>query len=95
MLALQLTLLLWEKYSAFEPEDAVRHLMTRNGDDSPPMSEVARKVADFMAYERAVHRFVMNSIGTAETVQMRTELTEFFLELATVNFLRMHQRRTG
>ncbi|KAF8555738.1 ras GEF [Imleria badia] len=83
MLALQMTLLLWEKYRAFEPEDAVRHLMTRNGDDKPPTSEVARKVANFMAYERAVHRFVMDSIGTAESVQMRTELTEFFLELAT------------
>ena len=87
MLALQLTLLLWEKYSAFEPEDAVRHLMTRNGDDNAPTSEVARKVANFMAYERAVHRFVMNSIGTAESVQMRTELTGFFLELATVSLL--------
>lgn len=86
MLALQLTLLLWEKYRSFEPEDAVRYLMTRNGDDTPPTSEVARKVANFMAYERAVHRFVMNSIGTAESVRRRTELTEFFLELATVSF---------
>ncbi|KAG8214547.1 ras guanine nucleotide exchange factor domain-containing protein [Butyriboletus roseoflavus] len=83
MLALQMTLLLWEKYSAFEPEDAVRYLMTRNGDDNPPTSEVARKVANFMAYERAVHRFVMNSIGTAESVQRRIKLTEFFVELAT------------
>ena len=90
MLALQLTLLLWEKYRAFEPEDAVRYLMTRNGDDNPT-SEVARKVANFMAYERAVHRFVMNSIGTAESVQMRTELVEFFLELATVSFLLVDQ----
>lgn len=87
MLALQLTLLLWEKYSAFEPEDAVRYLMTRNGHDGQPTSEVGRQVASFMAYERAVHRFVMNSIGTAESVHMRTELTEFFLELATVSFL--------
>ena len=86
MLALQLTLLLWEKYRAFEPEDAVRYLMTRNGDDNPK-SEVARKVANFMAYERAVHRFVMDSIGSAESMQKRTELTEFFLELATVSFL--------
>lgn len=86
MLALQMTLLLWEKYSAFEPEDAVRYLMTRNGHDDQPTSEVGRQVASFMAYERAVHRFVMNSIGTAESVHMRTELTEFFLELATVSF---------
>lgn len=91
MLALQMTLLLWEKYRAFEPEDAVRYLMTRNGDDSLPTSEVARKVANFMAYERAVHRFVMNSIGSAQSVQKRTELTEFFLELATVSFLRIDQ----
>lgn len=94
MLALQMTLLLWEKYRAFEPEDAVRYLMTRNGDDNPT-SEVARKVANFMAYERAVHRFVMDSIGTAESVQMRIALVEFFLELATVSFLLMGQRRTS
>ena len=87
ILALQMTLLLWEKYRAFEPEDAVRYLMTRNGDDNAPTSEVARKVANFMAYEKAVHRFVMDSIGCAESVQKRTELTEFFLELATVSFL--------
>lgn len=93
MLALQMTLLLWEKYRAFEPEDAVRYLMTRNGDDNSPTSEVARKVANFMAYERALHRFVMNSIGTAESVQRRAELTEFFLELATVSFLLIDQRR--
>ncbi|KAF8442976.1 ras guanine nucleotide exchange factor domain-containing protein [Boletus edulis BED1] len=80
MLALQMTLLLWEKYRAFEPEDAVRYLMTRSGDDHSP---IARKVANFMAYERAVHRFVMDSIGSAESVQLRTELTEFFLELAS------------
>lgn len=94
MLALQMTLLLWEKYRAFEPEDAVRYLMTRNADDNPPTSEVARKVANFMAYERAVHRFVMNSIGSAKSVQRRTKLTEFFLELATVRFLLINQRRT-
>ncbi|KAF9242547.1 ras guanine nucleotide exchange factor domain-containing protein, partial [Melanogaster broomeanus] len=71
MLALQLTLLLWEKYCAFEPEDAVRYLMVRRGNDSTPTSEVARKVAIFMSYERAVHRFAMNSIGSAESVEAR------------------------
>ncbi|KAG6377039.1 ras guanine nucleotide exchange factor domain-containing protein [Boletus reticuloceps] len=83
MLALQMTLLLWEKYRAFEPEVAVRYLMTRSGDDHSPTTEIARKVANFMAYERAVHRFVMDSIGSAESVQLRIELTEFFLELAS------------
>ncbi|KAF9221009.1 ras GEF [Gyrodon lividus] len=82
MLALQLTLLLWEKYCAFEPEDAVRYLMARKGDDSAPTSEVAHKVAAFMSYERAVHRFVMDAIGSAESLEMRTELTEFFLDWA-------------
>ncbi|KAG9315835.1 ras guanine nucleotide exchange factor domain-containing protein [Chiua virens] len=82
MFALQLTLVLWEKYRAFEPEDAVRYLMSRNGEDSPPTSEVGNKVESFIAYERAVHRFVMDSIGTAESIQKRTELTELFLELA-------------
>ena len=97
MLALQLTLLLWEKYRAFEPEDAIRHLMTRNGDDYPQASdsEIAHKVTNFMAYERAVHRFVMNSIGTAESMEMRAELTEFFLELATVCVHMMDQGWTG
>lgn len=92
MLALQMTLFLWEKYRAFEPEDAVRYLMTRNGNDDPPTSEVARKVADFMAHERAVHRFVMNSIGSASSVQKRTELTEFFLELAIVRVFLIDRR---
>ncbi|KIK95057.1 hypothetical protein PAXRUDRAFT_827382 [Paxillus rubicundulus Ve08.2h10] len=83
MLALQLTLLLWEKYCAFEPEDAVRYLMVRKGNDSTPSSEVARKVATFISYEQALHRFVMNSIGSAESVAKRTELTEFFLDWAS------------
>ncbi|KAF8843415.1 ras GEF [Paxillus ammoniavirescens] len=83
MLALQLTLLLWEKYCAFEPEDAVRYLMVRKGNDSTPPSEVARKVATFISYEQALHRFVMDSIGSAESVEKRTELTEFFLDWAS------------
>ncbi|KIJ17725.1 hypothetical protein PAXINDRAFT_9668 [Paxillus involutus ATCC 200175] len=82
-LALQLTLLLWEKYCAFEPEDAVRYLMVRKGKDSTPSSEVARKVATFISYEQALHRFVMDSIGSAESVAKRTELTEFFLDWAS------------
>ncbi|KIJ64500.1 hypothetical protein HYDPIDRAFT_167810 [Hydnomerulius pinastri MD-312] len=84
MLALQLTLLLWEKYCAFEPEDAVHYLMVRKGDDTTPSSEVAQKVATFMSYEKALHRFVMDTIGSAESVEVRAELMEFFLDWASV-----------
>ncbi|KAL4073254.1 ras guanine nucleotide exchange factor domain-containing protein [Scleroderma yunnanense] len=82
LLSLQLTLLLWEKYRCFQPEDAVRYLMTRKGEDSILTTEVARQVATFMSYEKALHRWVMNTLASATTIEMRTELIEMFLDIA-------------
>ncbi|KAH7885337.1 ras guanine nucleotide exchange factor domain-containing protein [Phlebopus sp. FC_14] len=83
MLALQVTLFFWEKYSAFAPEDAVRYLMERKGDDSMPTTEVARKVASFISFEKALHRWVMDCIASASSVEARTELMELLLEWAS------------
>ncbi|KAI6030536.1 ras guanine nucleotide exchange factor domain-containing protein [Pisolithus orientalis] len=82
LLALQLTLFLWEKYRVFEPEDAVRYLMVRKGDSTEPTTEVARQVANFMSYEKRLHRWVMDSLASAQTTEARTELIEMFLDVA-------------
>ncbi|KIM54591.1 hypothetical protein SCLCIDRAFT_1221796 [Scleroderma citrinum Foug A] len=80
LLAFQLTLLLWEQYRRFEPEDAVRYLMIRQ--DSALTTEVACQVATFMSYEKALHRWVMDTLASATTVELRTELVEMFLDVA-------------
>ncbi|KAG6337316.1 hypothetical protein ID866_1778 [Astraeus odoratus] len=82
LLALQLTLFLWERYCCFQPEDAVRYLMVRKGDDNTPTTEVARQVSLFMSYEKALHRWVMDALASATTTEMRTELIEMFLDVA-------------
>ncbi|KAI6122470.1 ras guanine nucleotide exchange factor domain-containing protein [Pisolithus croceorrhizus] len=82
LLALQLTLFLWEKYRVFKPEDAVRHLMVRKGDSTAPTTEVAYQVANFMSFEKGLHRWVMDSLASAPTTEARTELIEMFLDVA-------------
>ncbi|KAI6044829.1 ras guanine nucleotide exchange factor domain-containing protein [Pisolithus marmoratus] len=77
-----LTLFLWEKYRVFEPEDAVRHLMVRKGDSTVPTTEVACQVANFMSYEKGLHRWVMDALASAPTAEARTELIEMFLDVA-------------
>lgn len=84
LLAIQITLLLWERYRCFEPEDAVRYLMVRKGEDSALTTEVARQVATFMSYEKALHRWAMDTLASATTAEMRTELVEMFLDIAEV-----------
>lgn len=86
LLAFQLTLLLWEKYRCFEPEDAVRYFMVRKGGDSALTTEVACQVATFMSYEKALHRWVMDTLASATTAEMRTELVEMFLDVAQVSW---------
>ncbi|KAG1727048.1 ras guanine nucleotide exchange factor domain-containing protein [Suillus occidentalis] len=84
LLTHQLTALLWEKYQEFQPEDAARFWvveatgMSTCGDST----DVGTKVTTYASFEKALHLWALDVIVSAQSMEDRMEMVQFFLEWA-------------
>lgn len=88
LLTHQLTLILWEKFRDFKPEDAARFWVEeasgRTTDGIP--NDAGLKVTTYASFEKALHLWALDVIVSAPSMESRIEKVKFFLEWAQVRF---------
>jgi hypothetical protein len=89
LLAHQLTVLLWEKYRDFQPEDAARFWVEEaTGKSTYGFSnDAGTKVTTYASFEKALHLWALDIILSAQSTEDRIEKVQFILEWARVSFL--------
>jgi hypothetical protein len=88
LLTHQLTLILWEKYRDFQPEDAARFgVEEATGKMTESISnDAGLKVTTYASFEKALHLWALDIIVSAPSMESRIENIQFFLEWAQVRF---------
>ncbi|KAG1751146.1 ras guanine nucleotide exchange factor domain-containing protein [Suillus lakei] len=84
LLALQLTVLLWEKYRDFQPEDAARFWVEEATGKSTygVTNDAGTKVTTYASFEKALHLWALDVIVSAQSMEDRIEKVQFILEWA-------------
>ncbi|KAG2129478.1 ras guanine nucleotide exchange factor domain-containing protein [Suillus clintonianus] len=84
LLTHQLTVLLWEKYRDFQPEDAARFWVEEaTGKSTYGVSnDAGLKVTTYASFEKAIHLWALDVIMSASSMEARTEKVQFVLEWA-------------
>lgn len=84
LLAHQLTVLLWEKYRDFQPEDAARFWVEEaTGKSTYGFSnDAGAKVTTYASFEKALHLWALDIILSAQSTEDRIEKVQFILEWA-------------
>ncbi|KAG0700129.1 ras guanine nucleotide exchange factor domain-containing protein [Suillus ampliporus] len=84
LLTHQLTLLFWEKYRDFQPEDAARFWVEEaTGKTTYGISnDAGPKVTSYASFEKALHLWVLDVIVSAPSMEARVEQVQFFLDWA-------------
>ncbi|KAG2153116.1 ras guanine nucleotide exchange factor domain-containing protein [Suillus bovinus] len=84
LLAHQLTVLLWEKYREFQPEDAARFWVEEATGKSTygVSSEAGAKVTTYASFEKALHLWALDVIVSAQSTEDRIQKVQFVLEWA-------------
>ena len=86
LLTHQLTLILWDKYRDFQPEDAARFWVeeaTGKTTDSTS-DDVGPKVTTYASFEKALHLWALDVIVSAKSMESRIKKVQFFIEWAQV-----------
>jgi len=89
LLTHQLTLILWEKYRDFQPEDAARFWVEEaSGKTTDGVSnDAGQKVTTYASFEKALHLWALDVIVSAPSMECRIEKIRFFLDWAQVCFV--------
>ncbi|KAG1872516.1 ras guanine nucleotide exchange factor domain-containing protein [Suillus subalutaceus] len=84
LLAHQLTLLLWEKFRDFQPEDAARFWVEEaTGKSTYGFSnDAGTKVTTYASFEKALHLWALDVIVSAQSMEDRIGKIQFILEWA-------------
>jgi hypothetical protein len=89
LLTHQLTLILWDKYRDFQPEDAARFWVeeaTGKTTDSTS-DDVGPKVTTYASFEKALHLWALDVIVSAKSMESRIKKVQFFIEWAQVRIV--------
>lgn len=84
LLTHQLTVLLWEKYRDFQPEDAARFWVEEaTGKSTYGVSnDAGTKVTTYASFEKALHLWALDVIVSAQSMEDRIQKVQFVLEWA-------------
>lgn len=84
LLAHQLTVLLWEKYRDFQPEDAARFWVEEATGKSiyGVSNDAGTKVTTYASFEKALHLWALDVIVSAQSKEDRIQKVQFVLEWA-------------
>ncbi|KAG1822748.1 ras guanine nucleotide exchange factor domain-containing protein [Suillus subaureus] len=84
LLTHQLTVILWEKYQDFQPEDAARFWVEEaTGKSTYGISnDAGTKVTTYASFEKALHLWALDVIVSAQSMEDRIEKVQFILEWA-------------
>ncbi|KAG1746001.1 ras guanine nucleotide exchange factor domain-containing protein [Suillus paluster] len=84
LLTHQLTLVLWEKYRVFQPEDAARFWVEEATGKTPYgiSNDAGPKVTTYASFEKAIHLWALDIIVSPSSMEARIKNVKFVLEWA-------------